>query len=293
MTNKFDLKKYLTEHKATQASILREGFEEKLNERPITEEENEKGNLNDYENRKEYDNYGDFIKGIKTEYPDITNKNLIVKDSPKFPGQKLYNFDDPFGPNRLIAIWNEKAGTGIVKPNTPEKESPYISPDPKNLPKGMYGESKEALKAKIKEMIIAELSLAEENDVVAGDYNFVAEGSDDEDYEKSSREVEFGVNPDKEEFDLKDFFMDDEKSVPEIPMFKGTKNALDDLKIKEAKKKKDDAPEEELDLDLGEETPKGEEDVNIDFSQEAPASEDNFNIDTSAVDPNIKAVQDA
>ena len=42
MTNKFDLKKYLTEHKATQASILREGFEEKLNERPITEEENEK-----------------------------------------------------------------------------------------------------------------------------------------------------------------------------------------------------------------------------------------------------------
>ena len=153
--------------------------------------------------------------------------------------------------------------------------------------------TKEELKQKIKEMIIAELSLAEENDVVAGDYNFVAEGSDDEDYEKSSREVEFGVNPDKEEFDLKDFFMDDEKSVPEIPMFKGTKNALDDLKIKEAKKKKDDAPEEELDLDLGEETPEGEEDVNIDFSQEAPASEDNFNIDTSAVDPNIKAVQDA
>ena len=65
------------------------------------------------------------------------------------------------------------------------------------------------------------------------------------------------------------------------------------LKLKEAKKKKDDAPEEELDLDLGEETPEGEEDVNIDFSQEAPASEDNFNIDTSAVDPNIKAVQDA
>ena len=47
MTNKFDLKKYLTEHKATQASILREGFEEKLNERPITEEENEKGEINE------------------------------------------------------------------------------------------------------------------------------------------------------------------------------------------------------------------------------------------------------
>ena len=86
--------------------------------------------------------------------------------------------------------------------------------------------TKKELKQKIKEMIIAELSLAEENDVVAGDYNFVAEGSDDEDYEKSSREVEFGVNPDKEEFDLKDFFMDDEKSVPEIPMFKGTKNSI-------------------------------------------------------------------
>ena len=180
MTNKFDLKKYLTEHKATQASILREGFEEKLNERPITEEENEKGNLNDYENRKEYDNYGDFIKGIKTEYPDIEYKYLDVKDSPKFPGQKLYNFDDPFGPNRLIAIWNEKAGTGIVKPNTPEKESPYINPDPENLPKGMYGESKEALKAKIKEMIIAELSLAEEDGAAVTNsyYDPVAEGED-------------------------------------------------------------------------------------------------------------------
>jgi predicted O-linked N-acetylglucosamine transferase (SPINDLY family) len=71
---------------------------------------------------------------------------------------------------------------------------------------------------------------------------------------------------------------------------------LDDF-LDEAKKKKKDeeeAPEEELDLDLGEETPEGEEDLNLDFdaTEEVPA-EDNFNIDTSAVDPNIKAVQDA
>jgi len=156
--------------------------------------------------------------------------------------------------------------------------------------------SKSELKTKIKEMIIAELSLTEEDYTnIGNEENFLSEGSDDEDYEKSSREVEFGVNPDKEEFDLKDFFMDDDEELaPEIPGFEGTRDTLDDLKIREAKKKKDDAPEEELDLDLGKETPEGEEnlDLNLDTTDTAPA-EDNFNIDTSAVDPNIKAVQDA
>jgi hypothetical protein len=67
---------------------------------------------------------------------------------------------------------------------------------------------------------------------------------------------------------------------------------LDDF-LDEAKKKKKDE-EEELDLNLDQETPEGEEDLNLDFdaTEEVPA-EDTFNIDTSAVDPNIKAVQDA
>ena len=100
--------------------------------------------------------------------------------------------------------------------------------------------SKKAFKQKIKEMIIAELSLAEGEEEIVDDtdaYNF----------------------------------------------------------LKEAKKKKkeEEAPEEELDLNFDQDTPEGEEDTNIDFNQEEPAAEDNFNIDTSAVDPNIKAVQDA
>ena len=270
MTNKFDLKKYLTEHKATQASILREGFEEKLNERPITEEEKENGNLNDYENRKEYNNWSDFIKGIKTAYPNITDKNLIVKDSPKYPGQKLYNFDDPFGSNELIAIWNEKAGTGIVKPNTSEKESPYIYPDPENLPKGMYGESKEALKAKIKEMIIAELSLAEEDGAAVTNsyYDPVAEGEDYEDGETG----EVGEK-DYEDYQELKAFLNSLKNEDE-------KFNLSEYFIDEAKKDEEAAPAEDA-----------PEDEEVDATLDTTATGEDFNIDTSAVDPNIKAVQ--
>jgi len=69
---------------------------------------------------------------------------------------------------------------------------------------------------------------------------------------------------------------------------------LDDF-LDEAKKKKEEeeAPEEELDLNFDQDTPEGEEDINISADQDMPPAEDNFNIDTSAVDPNIKAVQDA
>jgi hypothetical protein len=140
--------------------------------------------------------------------------------------------------------------------------------------------SKDELKAKIKEMIIAELS------------------NDPEDFEKSGREVEYGINPknDKEEFDLKDFFMDDEEEeeLPyDMPGFEGTRDALDSLKIREAKKKKKDAPEEDIDLDLDTETPEGEENIDLNFSGGDTTPTDDFSIDTSAVDPNIKAVQDA
>ena len=225
MTNKFDLKKYLTEHKATQASILREGFEKtKIEERPKTEEEKE----------KEYDNYSDFIQGIKAAYPDITNRSLIVKDSPKFPGQKLYNFDDPFGPEREIAIWDEKTEFGIVKPNLPEEEksSPYIYPDPENKPYGMYGESKEKLKAKIKEMIIAELSLTEEDgDEITNSYYNFNEGEDfedtgvetgevgEKDYEDYQELKAFlnSLENKDEKFKLKEFFIDEAKKDEEAP----------------------------------------------------------------------------
>jgi hypothetical protein len=145
--------------------------------------------------------------------------------------------------------------------------------------------TKEEFKQKIKEMIIAELDGAAVTDE---DYDFVAEGSDDEDYEKAGREVEYGMNPNDEKFDLKDFFMDDEmiddkeELAPEIPGFEGTRDALDDLSIREAKKKnKEEVPAEEA--------PEEEVDATLDMTDTG----EDFNVDTSAVDPNIKAVQDA
>jgi hypothetical protein len=154
--------------------------------------------------------------------------------------------------------------------------------------------TKEEFKQKIKEMIIAELDGAA-----------ITEGPDDEDYEKAGREVEYGINPNDEKLDFKDFFNDDEMMDDEmmddeeelsydIPGFEGTRDALSALKIREAKKKKkEDTPEEDINLDLGEETPEGEENLDINFSGDNAEPTDNFNIDTSAVDPNIKAVQDA
>jgi len=145
--------------------------------------------------------------------------------------------------------------------------------------------SKDELKAKIKEMIMAEL---DGSAVTNSYYDPVAEGSDDEDYEKAGREVEYGVNPNDEKFDLKDFFMDDEmmddeeELAPEIPGFKGTRDALDSLKIREAKKDEEEAAAEE-------EAPAEEVDATLDMTDTG----EDFNIDTSAVDPNIKAVQDA
>ena len=68
--------------------------------------------------------------------------------------------------------------------------------------------------------------------------------------------------------------------------------SLDEAKKK--KKEEEEIPEEEeLDLNFDQDTPEGEEDINISADQDIPPAEDNFNIDTSAVDPNIKAVQDA
>jgi hypothetical protein len=131
--------------------------------------------------------------------------------------------------------------------------------------------SKDELKAKIKEMIMAELS------------------NDPEDYEKAGREVEYGINPNDEKFDLKDFFMDDEE--------------FDDNDIDPEHRQQDgsDIDREMYRRDLGE-AKKDEEEVAAE--EEAPAEEvdatldmtdtgEDFNIDTSAVDPNIKAVQDA
>jgi hypothetical protein len=129
--------------------------------------------------------------------------------------------------------------------------------------------SKDELKAKIKEMIMAELS------------------NDPEDFEKAGREVEYGINPNDEKLYLKDFFMDDEDSDSEYSdedndeyFFNIDQEELDEAKKdEEIEKKTEEAPEEEIDATL-------------DITDTGDTGED-FNIDTSAVDPNIKAVQDA
>ena len=145
--------------------------------------------------------------------------------------------------------------------------------------------TKEELKQKIKEMIVNEL---DGSAVTNSYYDPLDEGSDDEDYEKTGREVEYGVNPNDEKFDLKDFFMDDEEFDD------------DDIDPEHRQKDGSDIDREMYRRDLGE-AKKDEEEA---AEEEAPAEEvdatldvtdtgEDFNIDTSAVDPNIKAVQDA
>jgi hypothetical protein len=225
----FNLKKFLTENKLTKTSVLREGFEE-TNSEPYDET---------YTDRNEW------IETIKAKYPN-------AEPNAKFGDDNIW-FDN----GDRVAQWISSEDAGKIYFNVkPLATSPLIYPKGSRMDEA----AKEKLKAKIKEMIIAEL---DGSAVTDEDYDFVAEGSDDEDYEKAGREVEFGVNPDKEEFDLKDFFMDDEE-------------ALD-----EAKKDEEAPAEEEL------------SDEEIDATIDTTDTGEDFNVDTSAVDPNIKAVQDA
>jgi hypothetical protein len=165
--------------------------------------------------------------------------------------------------------------------------------------------SKDELKAKIKEMIMAELS------------------NNPEDFEKASREVEYGVNPNDEKFDLKDFFMDDEEEFddddidPEHRQKDGSdidremyRRELEGMLNEEDYDRDRDARamgyrnaeeadednwglpkdnEENPEVSLNEEEEEEEEEEEIEITDE----DEDFNIDTSAVDPNIKAVQDA
>jgi hypothetical protein len=168
--------------------------------------------------------------------------------------------------------------------------------------------SKEALKTKIKEMIIAELDGAAVTDE---DYDFVAEGEDYEEYGNETGEV--GEKDYEDYQELKKFlntlpatknpnaYTDDifnynSEMGPDEDYYETEGNGeiddydnlgegkfkLSEFFIDEAKKDEEEAPAEEA--------PEGEE---VDATLDTTDTGEDFNIDTSAVNPNIKAVQDA
>ena len=159
------------------------------------------------------------------------------------------------------------------------------------------GEKLEKLKAKIKEMIIAELDGAAVTDE---DYDFVAEGEDFEDTGVETGEV--GEKDYEDYQELKKFLntlsttknfkasddifnydseIDPNEGYDEFDAQYDEKFKLSEFFIDEAKKDKEEAPAEEA--------PEEEVDATLDMTDTG----EDFNVDTSAVDPNIKAVQDA
>jgi len=233
--DKFDLKKFLTENKLTKTSVLREGFEE-TNSEPYDET---------YTDRNEW------IETIKTKYPN-------AKPNAKFGDNSIW-FDN----GNRVAQWVTSEDAGKIYFNVkPLATSPFVSDDPSNPPtqRSAYGfKNEEKLKTKIKEMIIAELT--EENDVVAGDYNFVAEGEDFEDAGVETGEV--GEKDYEDYQELKKFLntlkdtkasddifnygseIDPNEGYDEFDAQYDEKFKLSEFFIDEAKKD-EEAPEEEL-----------------------------------------------
>lgn len=96
-----------------------------------------------------------------------------------------------------------------------------LNPSIKAINEGM---SREDIKAKIKEMIIAELAEETTTDMMDPVYE-----GDDEDYELENRKVKYEIDPEKDDEDYSDYFFD--INTPE-----------EDLE--EAKKKKDEEVED-------------------------------------------------
>jgi hypothetical protein len=270
----FDLKKFLTENKLTKTSVLREGLEE----------------------NKTYTDRDEWRAAVKAKYPD-------AKPNLKFGDDSIYNDSE----GNRVAMWSNDTNTGAIEFTAKPKDQPDLI-----YPKGsrMDETKKEALKAKIKEMIIAEL---DGSAVTDEDYDFVAEGEDFEDGETGEvgekdyedyQELKKFLNtlsttknpnaytddafnynseidpdgPDEDYYETEgDGEIDDYDT--EYDLGEG-KFKLKEFFIDEAKKDEEapaeDAPEEEVDATL-----------------DTTATGEDFNIDTSAVDPNIKAVQDA
>jgi len=161
--------------------------------------------------------------------------------------------------------------------------------------------SKSDLKLKIKEMIIAELDGAAVTDSY---YDPVAEGKDYEEYGNETGEV--GEKDYEDYQELKKFlntlpatknpnaYTDDIFNYnSEIDPNEGYDEFDDQYDLEEGKFKLkeffiDEAKKDEEEVP-SEEAPEEEVDATLD----ATATGKDFNIDTSAVDPNIKAVQDA
>ena len=279
--DKFDLKKFLTENKLTKTSVLREGFEE-TNSKPYDET---------YANRDEW------RAAIKSQYPN-------AKPNAKFGDDNIW-FDN----GDRVAQWIPSEDAGKIYFNVePLKTSPLVSDDPSNPPtqRSAYGfKNEEKLRTKIKEMIIAELSLTEGEEEIVDDtnaYNFnenvgeVGE-KDYEDYQELKKflnsledtknpnaytddafNYNSEIDPDGDDSDDNDeyFFNIDQEEELEENKFKLSEYFIDEAKKDEEEAPAEDAPEEEVDATL-DTTDTGED----------------FNIDTSAVNPNIKAVQDA
>jgi hypothetical protein len=264
----FDLKKFLTENKLTKTSVLREGLEENKT----------------YTDRDEFTKLMD-EKGYTLKNPDALNdleRGLIY-------------YDDA---GNWVATWDINTNTGNETFRAKPKDQPDLI-----YPKGsrMDETKKEKLKAKIKEMIIAELSLEEEDGAAVTNsyYDPVAEGEDFEDTGVETGEV--GEKDYEDYQELKKFLntlsttknpnaytddifnynseIDPNEGYDEFDAqydLKEEKFKISEFFIDEAKKDEEEAPEEEVDATL-----------------DTTATGEDFNIDTSAVDPNIKAVQDA
>jgi hypothetical protein len=266
MTNNFNLKKFLTENKLTKASVLREGFDGFKRE-----DEGSKGVT--AKNTGEEEVYGAGVKrGEKIEKAKMKKSALKAKI-------KEMILDEVNAPIKLVTTMDGKTIVGThqygvgFKSNENGKKMGFKD-HPTSIPNGTK--------------MSTDTNLAEDTYAPEFDVDPLAEN---EDYEKESRKIEFGINPETGEEEMS--IEDDEDWKAKMKEAGFSDSDISDVLAKinrepqgidEAKKDKD-APEEEI-------APE-ELDANIDLTTPTDNVDTTFDISTSEVDPTIKAVQDA
>ena len=197
-----------------ETTMTKEALKTKIKEMILAELNEE--NIAEEKKVEYYNNYSEWLKAIENEFAPLEDLNMKPGETESF--KSYFTKAGKGEESRYAGSWNEDTKTGLVKPNEPSKTSRYI--DKKNLP--YYGESKEALKEKIKEMILAELN--EENiDVTNLNYDFLPEAKK-EDEEATDAPEATDIEVSAEETPTSDSF---EVSTSEVdPTIKAIQDAL-------------------------------------------------------------------
>ena len=267
----FNLKKFLTENKLTHTSHLREGFHSPADPNTVAynrvKSEWDAGNISDrrYTNMKWMD------------LPDETQKELYNKYKDDY-------YEDTMDVDTSGETYDYEMSEEIPSPNP---EADEIDLEDLEAASDYYDNMKESkltkssLRAKIKEMVLAEMNLNISDETPESEEDFLAElegmlnEADEFNMNKSSRIAEFitALNRLVDDYHAELYLNDDLFAAIEMVIKAAKEEAMN---LDEAKKDKEEVDTEEA-----------TDDITVDDTETIDTTT------TTEVDPDVKAVQDA